>query len=68
VGIFETSLSRDERTQAVIQMNKILTDNCVEMTLYWKLNAQAVANGLSGPRLTDPNGSADWNIYEWELK
>lgn len=24
--------------------------------------------GLTGPRLTDPNGSADWNIHEWDFK
>jgi len=67
-NVFETSLTRDERTQAVIQMNKITTENCAEINLYWKLNAQAVLTGLTGPRLTDPNGSADWNIQEWELK
>jgi len=68
VDVWETSLDRDERTQAVIQMVKILTDDCVNINLYWKLNAQAVANGVTGPRITDPNGSADWNIHEWEYR
>jgi len=38
------------------------------INLYWKLNAQAVGTGLTGPRLTDPEGSADWNIQDWEFR
>jgi hypothetical protein len=49
-------------------MTRILTEDCVNINLYWKLNAQAVGNGLTGPRLTDPNGSADWNIHEWQYE
>jgi peptide/nickel transport system substrate-binding protein len=68
VDVFETSLDRNERTRAIIQMAKILTDDVVVINLYWKLNAQAVANEVIGPRLTDPNGSAEWNIQEWEFR
>ena len=67
VDVWETALDRSQRIQAVIQMNKILNDDCVVINLYWKLNAQAVANGLKGPRLTDPESAAEWNIHEWEL-
>jgi peptide/nickel transport system substrate-binding protein len=65
VDVFETSLNRNERTQAVIRMNQILNADVVVINLYWKLNAQAVANGVTGPRLTDPNGTPEWNIHEW---
>jgi peptide/nickel transport system substrate-binding protein len=68
VDVFETSLDRNERTQAVIGMTKILTEDCVVINLYWKLNAQAVANGVTGPRLTDPEGTPEWNLHEWELR
>lgn len=68
VDIWETSLNRNERTQAAIQMNRILNADVVVINLYWKLNAQAFANGLTGPRLTDPDGSAEWNIHEWEFR
>ena len=68
VDVWETSLDRNERNQAVIQMNRILNEECVVINLYWKLNAQAAANGLSGPRLTDPDGTPEWNIHEWELR
>ena len=68
VDVWETSLDDNERTQAVIQMNKILNDDCVVIDLYWKLNAQAVTNGLTGPRLTDPRSAAEWNIQEWEYR
>jgi ABC-type transport system substrate-binding protein len=66
LDIFETSLDRNERTQAIIAMNKILNEDAVVINLYWKLNAQAAANGLTGPRLTDPNGSPEWNLHEWD--
>ena len=68
VTLWETGLDQNERMQAVIQMNKILNDDCVVINLYWKLNAQAVANGVVGPRLTDPNGTPEWNIQEWAYR
>jgi hypothetical protein len=68
VDTWETSLNRNERTQAVIQMNRILNADVVIINRYCKLNAQAFANGLTGPRLTDPDGSAEWNIHEWEFR
>ena len=66
VDVFETSLNRAERTQAVIRMNQILNADVVVINLYWKLNAVAMANGVTGPRLTDPNGGPEWNLHEWE--
>jgi peptide/nickel transport system substrate-binding protein len=68
VDVWETSLNRNERTQAVIQMNKMLNDDAAVINLYWKLNAQAFINRLTGPRLTDPEGSAEWNIHQWEFR
>ena len=61
-------LERPQRIQALIQMNKIFTEDMVVMQLYWKLNAQAAVNDLTGPRLTDPDGTAEWNIQDWELR
>jgi peptide/nickel transport system substrate-binding protein len=68
VETYETSLERPRRTQALIQMNKIFTEDMVVIQLYWKLNAQAAVNDLTGPRLTDPDGTAEWNIQDWELR
>jgi len=68
VDTWETSLDRTERTQAVIQMNKILDDQLVVMHLYWKLNAVAAVKNLEGPRLTDPEGTPEWNLHEWVLR
>jgi peptide/nickel transport system substrate-binding protein len=68
IDTWETSLDRSERNQAVVQMTKILTDDCVNVNLYWKLNAQAAIAGLTGPRLTSPDSAADWNIHEWEYR
>jgi ABC-type transport system substrate-binding protein len=65
---FESSLDRNERTAAIVEMARVITEDVVVINLYWKLNAQAVANGVVGPRLTDPNGSAEWNIHEWEFR
>jgi peptide/nickel transport system substrate-binding protein len=68
VDAWETSLDKNERTQSVIQMNKILNEECVVINLYWKLGAEAFAKGVTGPRITDPDGSADWNIHEWQYQ
>jgi len=68
VDVYETGLEQNERTQAVIEMNRILNEEVAVINLYWKLNAQAVVNGVTGPRLTDPNGTPEWNIYEWEFR
>ena len=68
VKVFETSLKRDERVEAIIGMNKIYAEDLPVIPLYFKLNAVAAVNGLTGPRLVDPNASDDWNLHEWELK
>ena len=68
VDTMDTSLDRGQRTQAIVQMIKAMTEDVVNINLYWKLNAQAVSNELTGPRLTDPDGTAEWNIQQWALK
>lgn len=68
VDVYETSLNRDERTNAIIAMNKIYAADAVVIPLYFKLNAVAAANGLTGPRLVDPNSAPEWNINEWEYR
>lgn len=68
VEINETSLDRNARTDAAIQMSKIYSEILPVMPLYFKLNAVAVLNGITGPRLTDPNGTPEWNIQEWDYK
>src|SRR5262249_17927420 len=51
VDIYETSLDRKARTEAVIGMNKVYSADAIVIPLYFKLNAVAAASGLTGPRL-----------------
>lgn len=67
VEVFETSLVQNERTQAVIEMARLMTEDVVHINLYWKLNAVAFVSGLTGPRITDPDGSEYWNLHQWEF-
>lgn len=67
VDIFETSLDRDQRNQAAVQMARINSELCLVNHLYFQPNVQAVVAGLKGPRATDPNGSDAWNLHEWEF-
>jgi peptide/nickel transport system substrate-binding protein len=67
-GLFSTSLDQGERTQAVIQMSRILSQDVVVINLYWKLAAEAFVNGLTGPRVTDPDGADNWNLHEWTFR
>jgi ABC-type transport system substrate-binding protein len=68
VDVFETSLNREERINAIIGMNKIYAAEAIVIPLYFKQNAVAVAKGLTGPRLVDPNGTPEWNIHQWEYR
>lgn len=68
VDLFETTLNPNERNQAAIQMARITTENCVFIPLYWNLLAQGFATGLTGPRVTDPEGSSVWNLHEWDFR
>jgi peptide/nickel transport system substrate-binding protein len=68
IDVFDTSLDRDQRTQAIIGVIKTIDDSAAEINLYWKLNAVGFAKGVTGPRLTDLNGAPEWNIQDWDLK
>src|SRR5207247_2015367 len=66
-GVWESSLERADRIQAVLNLNKMMNDQVVVINLYWNLFGQAYANGVTGPRSTDPSTTPEWNIHEWEL-
>src|SRR5205807_1415584 len=61
-SIWETSLERNDRIQAVINMNKIMNEDTVVINLYWNLFGEAYSNGVVGPRSTDPSTTPEWNI------
>jgi len=60
--VFNTSLDRAERNQAVVQMMKLATEDVANFPLYYTLNATAHVAALRGPR----QGLGAWNIHEWE--
>lgn len=68
VDVFETSLDRSQRNQAAVQMARIISETCLIINMYFQPTVEAVATGLTGPRVTDPNGSSAWNLNEWEFR
>jgi ABC-type transport system substrate-binding protein len=65
--VWETSLERSDRIKSVIDMNRTMNEQVVVINLYWNLFGQAYANGVVGPRSTDPSTTPEWNIHEWEF-
>jgi peptide/nickel transport system substrate-binding protein len=64
---FNTTLDRRERNQHVIQMMKVVSDQLPAFPLFFNIGVTAHLSILQGPQLSSPDGTANWNIYEWQL-
>ncbi len=60
--VFNTNLSRPERTQTLIQMFKMISDEVPAIQLYYNPSVRASASGLIGPVESEYYW---WNIHEW---
>jgi ABC-type transport system substrate-binding protein len=63
---FNTTLVRTERGPILAQMAKAFTDDAAVISLYYNPTTTAFVINLRGPRPAVPEGTAAWNIYEWE--
>lgn len=68
VDAFHTTLDRDERTQQVVEMARLMTNDVAVISLYFNPTVTAFARGLAGPRVPAPEGSLAWNVHEWEFR
>lgn len=64
-NVFNTSLDRAERTQAVVDMMKLASEELPLLTLYYNFEVDAHVAALRGPR---EGLSTTWNVHQWELR
>jgi ABC-type transport system substrate-binding protein len=65
ISAFETALQREERSQAVIQLLKLVSEEVPIYGIYYNLEFLAHAGNLRGPRISVSNDAATWNLHEW---
>jgi ABC-type transport system substrate-binding protein len=65
---FNTTLDRPSRTQQVIQMMQLATEDVATLFDFHSPNVTAYVPNLSGPRIGAPDALTNWNIHEWELR
>ena len=67
VDAFNTSLDRSERTEHIVQMARIFSEQLPKVPLFFSIRVTAHVATLSGPLLstTPEAGSESWNVHEW---
>jgi peptide/nickel transport system substrate-binding protein len=63
---FNTTLVRTERTQLLVQMARIFTEDAAVIALYFNPTTTAFISGLKGPKPAVPEGTMSWDIFDWE--
>jgi peptide/nickel transport system substrate-binding protein len=65
-GTFATTLDRNQRSQLMIQMARLLTEQIPTIPLYYNLDVVAHTAALKNLQVV-PDGSIGFNVHEWEL-
>jgi peptide/nickel transport system substrate-binding protein len=63
---FNASLARNERTQLLVQMARIFSEDAAVIALYFNPTTTAFVSTLKGPKPAVPEGTMSWDIYDWE--
>jgi peptide/nickel transport system substrate-binding protein len=64
---FTVTLDRSQRSQQLIDMAKVVSENLPAFSLYYNMAALARPPELHGVPLGS-NIGASWNVYQWEFK
>ena len=59
---FDTSLDRADRTQAIVQLLKLVSDELPAIARFYNVIVEAPMASLCGPVV----GGRAWNVHEWE--
>jgi peptide/nickel transport system substrate-binding protein len=65
-GTFATTLDRNQRSELMIQMARLLTEQLPTIPLYYNLDVVAHTAALKNLQVV-PDGSIGFNVHEWEL-
>ncbi len=63
---FATTLDRRQRSQLVVQMTKLLSEQLPVMPLYYNLDVVAHTSALRGVQVV-PDGSIGFNVQDWQM-
>jgi len=63
--VFNTTLDRAARDDAVIAMMKVVHDDVGVIPLYYNLDSVAHVAALQGPTTAAPDTARDWNVPDW---
>lgn len=63
---FATTLERGHRSELMVQMTRVLSEELPILPLYYNLDVVAHTAALRGVRVL-PDGSIGFNVHEWEL-
>jgi peptide/nickel transport system substrate-binding protein len=64
---FAATLDRGERTQHVITMMRLFSEDLPGLFLYYNEQVVAHAAALRGPQPIAPTSALTWNAHEWDL-
>jgi hypothetical protein len=64
---FSTTLARAERTQLLVQLAHVFSDDAAVISLYFNPTVTAHAKALTGPRAVVPTSDVAWDIHKWEF-
>jgi peptide/nickel transport system substrate-binding protein len=64
-NVFNTTLDRAGRDDAVIAMMKVLAEDVGVIPLYYNLDSVAHVAALEGPTTAAPDTARDWNVSAW---
>jgi peptide/nickel transport system substrate-binding protein len=64
---FNTTLDRGQRSQAIVQLSKVVSDEVPSVPLYFNISPIGFVSSLKGPAMGSTETLTFWNIYEWEM-
>ncbi len=68
VAAYEASLDRTERSQHVVQMMRVVSEELPAYPLFYNPTVTAHVAGLHGPLISVSARAAGWNVHEWEWR
>jgi len=66
VAAYEASLDRTERSQHVVQMMRVVSEELPAYPLFYNPTVTAYVAGLYGPLISVSARAAGWNVHQWE--
>jgi ABC-type transport system substrate-binding protein len=67
VDEFASTLDRARRSEQVVGMARVFSDNVAAISLHFPPRVVSAAARLTGPHEVPPEANVFWNVHQWEL-